>query len=548
MVRICFLVMVAAAFLSCSGTYDPTGGEPFPPLFVEARPFLAAIQQTRASPLAQKITGITIPHHLLATDLMAEAFARISGQGYRRIIILSPDHFSRSPTPFAVSRRNFQTALGTLGIDQAAVDQILLNRSVSPSNLFSHEHGVQAVLPFVAYHFPEAQIVALAISSSAQPPEWDSLAQTLTPLLTPGTLIIQSTDFSHYLPAAQARAKDQETLRVLSGGDPEGVLGLQEPDHLDSKAAQYLQLRLQSQVFQAQPTVFANRNSQAYTPEPVPKTTSYLVQLYSAEKLTVTGAQRTFFAGDTFFGRYLARHLAREQFQENLVAKVLRVTDGARLIVNLEGVILPACGRDLGPYDLCMPAGLALPLLKRLNVQAVTLANNHSRDFGPAAYQNMVQLLKTAGITPLENGDIQDLQNFRLGAFTDVDNRSPQKVALLRLPDVQCLDTVSRDKPLFAFLHWGQEYSREPGPREQTLISVLQGKGVELLMGCHSHRAGPLICRPQTCLAFSLGNFIFDQTQPGISGALLEAIFFPQGTYFLRWHPLGNLYLESSSP
>ena len=52
---------------------------------------------------------------------MAEAFARISAQGYRRIIILSPDHFSRSPTPFAVSRRNFQTALGTLVIDEAAV-------------------------------------------------------------------------------------------------------------------------------------------------------------------------------------------------------------------------------------------------------------------------------------------------------------------------------------------------------------------------------------------------------------------------------------------
>ena len=79
---------------------------------------------------------------------------------------------------------------------------------------------MQALLPFVAYHFPEARIIALAISLSAQPPDWDSLAETLAPLLTPRTLIIQSTDFSHYLPAAEARGKDQETLRVLSGGNP----------------------------------------------------------------------------------------------------------------------------------------------------------------------------------------------------------------------------------------------------------------------------------------------------------------------------------------
>ena len=78
-------------------------------------------------------------------------------------------------------------------------------------------------------------------------------------------------------------------------------------------------------------------------------------------------------------------------------------------------------------------------------------------------------------------------------AFTDVDNRSPQKAALLRLDDFHCLDTVRRDKPLFAFLHWGQEYSREPGPREEALIDVLQAKGVELIMGCHTHRASNLI-------------------------------------------------------
>lgn len=541
--RFRYLILMAAAVLACTGTPASTE-EPFSALFEEAGPFLRAIHQTRATPQAEKITGLTVPHHLLAADLVAEAFARVAAQGYRRIIILSPDHFSRSRTPFAVSGRNFQTALGPLAIDEAAVEQVLTNRAVTASNLFSHEHGVQALLPFLAYHFPQARVVALAISPSARQPEWDALAGTLAPLLTPQTLVIQSTDFSHYLPATEARGRDQETLRVLSGGDPEGILGLREPEHLDSRAAQYLQLRLQRQVFQAGLTVIANRNGQEYTSEPVARTTSYIVQLYSPEKLTVSGVERYFFGGDTFFGRAMATKLARKQFQENLVAKILKVTGGARLIVNLEGVLRPQCPQELGPYDLCMETGLAVPLLQRLKVQAVTLANNHSRDFGPGAYQNMVRVLESKGIMPLEDGAVKDFKHFSLAAFTDVDNRSPQKAALLRLNDLACLDEVKRDKPFFAFLHWGQEYAREPGPREEALRQVLKAKGVEVIMGCHTHRASNLVCGPQICLAFSLGNFIFDQSRPDISGALLEAMFFPQGTYFLRRHALENVYVS----
>jgi len=39
-----------------------------------------------------------------------------------------------------------------------------------------------------------------------------------------------------------------------------------------------------------------------------------------------------------------------------------------------------------------------------------------------------------------------------------------------------------------------------------------------------------------------LGNFLFDQDSPRVSGILLEAVFFPQGTYFLKVHPLNNLF------
>jgi poly-gamma-glutamate synthesis protein (capsule biosynthesis protein) len=336
-------------------------------------------------------------------------------------------------------------------------------------------------------------------------------------------------------------------LRVLSVGDPDAVLGLKQPQHLDSRGAQYLQLRLQKQVYQARPAVMASRNSQEYTAQPLDSTTSYLVQVFSPENLPIHGVQRFCFAGDTFFGRYLAGKLARLTWREGLVKRVRQFTGGAPLIVNLEGVMMAECPADPGPLKLCMAARPALDILQDLNVVAVSLANNHSHDFGESSYHTMQRLLTDAGITVLENRTVKDLGPFRLAAGTDLDNRQEPLRALLTDIDLARFEAVPPDKPRFAFLHWGQEFTATPGPREQALAARIVASGVELIIGSHPHRAGALTGDRQQCLAFSLGNFIFDQRRPGVSGALLEVIFYPQGTYFLRLHPLGNLYEENFS-
>ena len=527
---------------ACSKTDQPPGKEAFQPLYRDRAVFVSAMAGCRGGPVPQKISGLTVPHHLLAADLIALAFAKVQGRKYRRIVILSPDHYSRSKSPFAVTRRDFETVLGRVATDRAAVDQLLKNPLVSESALFSQEHGVQALLPFIAHYCPGARVVPIAIRRTSHPADWDALAETLAPLLSPDTLLVQSTDFSHYLPQPVARRRDQETLRVLSGGDPKQVLTLSEPAHLDSKACQYLQLRLQREVYGAGPTVAANRNSQEYTTEPLAKTTSYIVQLYSSERLEAEGVQSYFFGGDTFFGRGVARTLTSPERREVLMRQVQAVTGGKPLIVNLEGVITGTCPGSMGPYTLCMPADLALPLLKGLNVRAVSLANNHSLDLGEEAYRDMTRRLGDRGIACLENRQVLDLGAFYLAGFTDVTNQGEEKRARLTREDLACLAHLPKDKPLLVFLHWGQEFTHRPGPREEALAGLLEEMGAAVIIGCHSHRAGALTGTLKSCRAFSLGNFLFDQDRGDVSGAVLEADFFPQGTYFLKLHAIKNLW------
>jgi poly-gamma-glutamate synthesis protein (capsule biosynthesis protein) len=248
-----------------------------------------------------------------------------------------------------------------------------------------------------------------------------------------------------------------------------------------------------------------------------------------------------FFGGDTFCGRGVAKRLASPDHQETLRRQVLAKTRGRALIVNLEGVLTGRCPESSGPYTLCMAESLALPLLKNLNVRAVSLANNHSHDLGEDAYRDMTRRLAGQDIACLENGRVLDLGSFYLAGFTDVDNQSEGKIAQLTKQDLECLALLKKGKPLFAFVHWGREFGDQAGPREEALAAVLEEMGAKVIIGCHSHRAGSLEGTKKSCRIFSLGNFLFDQEGPQSSGVLLETTFFPQGTYFLKVHPLDNL-------
>ena len=124
---------------------------------------------------------------------------------------------------------------------------------VAESALFAKEHGVHAVLPFVARFFPKAKIVPVALRIDSKRQDWLTLVDALVPLVDSKTLVVQSTDFSHYLDHGKARRRDQQTMNTLAPGDPEAVARLRQPEHLDSRAAQFVQMALQRRLHDAGP-------------------------------------------------------------------------------------------------------------------------------------------------------------------------------------------------------------------------------------------------------------------------------------------------------
>jgi poly-gamma-glutamate synthesis protein (capsule biosynthesis protein) len=553
-------ILVAALFLTClltalpalAAAPCPPGNADYPPFYQSAGLFDGAIAKVADYPPSnEKLTGITVPHHLLADRLVALGFQAASDFSYRRIVILTPDHFRKTDKPFATTARGFETVEGPVGTDGAAVARLLQAGDwIEESCLFDKDHGIRAMLPFVRHYFPNTPIVPVAVSIHAAREDWDRMADALAPLLDRDTLVVESTDFSHYLPQHEARRFDQQTLNVLASGSLDGIAALQQPSHADSVGLLYIQTKLQKALFGAGPLVIANENSQQYASAYAASTTSYQVILFGGfgpgyNDPPLAGTHTYYFAGDVNFGRSMKKALLDPDVADRVAGEILARTKSRPLIVNLEGVILPNVPEAIDDMTLAMPEDLATAWLKRLHVAGAGLANNHAMDLGASGYAETTAALDKAGIAWFGQGDALRLLDIDVVGLTDIDTNGSQHVDLLTPALLDRLVRPDAERPVVAFVHWGREYVAHPSDREKALADEMRLRSVSAIIGGHPHVASDGV----TALAggdvgevYSLGNFLFDQTAARASGQMVELRVFGQGTVFMRTIPLPNFF------
>ena len=530
----------------------PPGTADYPPFYQSADLVDSAIAKVADYPAStEKLTGITVPHHLLADRLVALGFKAASGFSYKRIVILTPDHFRGTQKPFATTTRGFEEIDGQVTTDVAAVAELLKAGAwIEESCLFGRDHGIRAMLPFVRRYFPDTPIVPVAMSVYAARADWDRMAAALAPLVDRETLVVESTDFSHYLPEHEARRHDQQTLNVIASGSLDAIAALKQPEHADSVGLLYFQMRLQKQLFGAAPLVIANQNSQHYSTAHVDSTTSYLVILFGAfgrgyNDPPLPETQAYYFAGDVNFGRAMKKVLLDEETAKRVADEILARTRGRPLIVNLEGVILPNVPEAVDDMTLAMPADLALSWLKRLNVAGAGLANNHALDLGPSGYTETTRALDEAGIRWFGQGDVLEMPGLDVVGLSDIDTNGSEHIDLLTPALLDGLVRPDATRPVVAFVHWGREYIAEPSPRERELADQMRLRSVAAIIGAHPHVASAgvtALAGGDVAEVYSLGNFLFDQSAERASGTMVELRVFDAGTVFMRLIPLPNFF------
>lgn len=231
------------------------------------------------------------------------------------------------------------------------------------------------------------------------------------------------------------------------------------------------------------------------------------------------------FVGDMMLARIPGEAIARGVDPFAPFATVLKEADLA--IGNLECVIATVGARVPKAYNFrCHPRNV--PLLARY-FAAVSVANNHSGDYGKDAFAEQLSLLEQGGVKYFGGG--RNLQ----GAHTPlILEHSGMKIAFLgyseielrsfeaglSVPGVAWADdekvvadiTASRALAdlVVVYPHWGLEYRALPSERQVNLGRKMIEAGAHLVVGAHPHVTQTVEHYKGGLIVYSLGNFVFD--------------------------------------
>lgn len=145
--------------------------------------------------------------------LLAPAAAQI-----RRVVLLGPTHRIGVNGLALPSTTHFATPLGSVEIDRDAVASLAdLPQVIIADPPHAQEHSLEVQLPFLQAVLPDFRLVPLAVGQASP----EAVAQVLERLWGgPETLIVVSSDLSHYLPYATAQEIDSHTAERIVAFEP----------------------------------------------------------------------------------------------------------------------------------------------------------------------------------------------------------------------------------------------------------------------------------------------------------------------------------------
>ena len=176
-------------------------------------------------PVGPAPKAVIAPHagYVYSGQVAASAYARLkpARESIRRVVLLGPCH--RLPVRGLVlsGARAFSTPLGEVPVDRQAGGAILDLPQVEVfDDSHTQEHSLEVQLPFLQVVLEDFTLVPLIVGQT----RGAKVAEVIERLWGgPETLIVISSDLSHYLDYDSARRLDGVTCRAIENLDPAGI-------------------------------------------------------------------------------------------------------------------------------------------------------------------------------------------------------------------------------------------------------------------------------------------------------------------------------------
>ncbi len=145
----------------------------------------------------------------------------LSENQFKTVLLMGPDHFLGVRSAAVPAVQAFQTPLGRVELSPAAADllkQPELFAPLPPAD--DREHSLEVVLPFLQAFLKSFQLIPVVVGRA----DVDRLGTALLPVVDRETLVVVSSDLSHFLPYADAQAKDRRSIDAIMARDRRALL------------------------------------------------------------------------------------------------------------------------------------------------------------------------------------------------------------------------------------------------------------------------------------------------------------------------------------
>jgi poly-gamma-glutamate synthesis protein (capsule biosynthesis protein) len=232
----------------------------------------------------------------------------------------------------------------------------------------------------------------------------------------------------------------------------------------------------------------------------------------SAEKEPI----KILFVGDMMFDRGVANHITNFGIDSIFEDAQTLFQNKDMIVGNLEGTItdFPSVSQVNNQLLKFTFNPKIAEHLKQNNFTHLSLANNHSADFGLEGFEQAKNYLTKNNLeyfgSAVNSGKLSTIQkvgdkNICLVGYHDLYTFNPEPVLNeIKNIRVECFYIV-------VMPHWGDEYEVVQNQRQTDLAHQFIDAGADLIIGAHPHVVQQYENYKDKPIFYSLGNFVFDQ-------------------------------------
>lgn len=175
----------------------------------------------------KKIIGIVSPHagYIFSGRTAAYAFNLLKGKNISTVIIISPSHKEYFPGSCIYEGEIYETPLGQIKINQSMSDEICNSSKTIFRGSKGHgaEHAIEVQLPFLQTVLENFEIVPVVMGDQGKV-FVNELAEKISAATDENTLIVASSDLSHFYSRTKANSLDSIVEKNINAFDYNALL------------------------------------------------------------------------------------------------------------------------------------------------------------------------------------------------------------------------------------------------------------------------------------------------------------------------------------